>query len=172
MHLFLQEAFPHPLGQGLANSFSPNVQKVNIFGFTCEPPMISLTQSLLLLLPFKNVQNLLSSGAKYGLWAVVCQGKAHGPCFITFSSHHIVWKRAELNSGRGGPRIFAGLSTGQCSFSKYPVTSTLQFYIPPGKTRSLRKPVMQQFGAQWVSLTGSGSLGFLESNPKLRNKCL
>lgn len=65
MHLFLQEAFPHPLGQGLANSFSPNVQKVNIFGFTCEPPMISLTQSLLLLLPFKNVQNLLSSGAKW-----------------------------------------------------------------------------------------------------------
>lgn len=145
MYLFLQEDFPHPLGQKSANFFCRGPDN-KYFRLHFVSYIWSLSHLLFFFfkLSFRDEQNI-SPRSENDPWAIVCQpqDKAKCPSFLhPEQPPYPIEKSSTQNSRRGGSYLCSpGLSTGKCSFSKYTAIAGFQFYIPAGKKNPLQKPV-------------------------------
>lgn len=167
MYLLLQEDFLHPLGQKSANFFCK--------GPDCKyfrPHFVSYIWFLshilfFFLLPFKDVQNILSSRTENGPSAIICQPQDKAKCPLFFHPEQPprrIEKSSTQNSRRGASYLCSpGLSAGKCSFSKYTVIAAFQFYIPAGKKKILyRNELSNDSEHSACSRQILGNFGFLE----------
>lgn len=129
--------------------------------------MVSITYSIFFSLPFKDVQNILSSRTENGPSAIICQPQDKAKCPLFFHPEqppHRIEKSSTQNSQRGAPYLYSpGLSAGKCSFSKYTVIAAFQFYIPAGKKKILyRNELSNDSEHSACSRQILGNFGFLE----------